>query len=220
VNLPPIVRAAPTDIDLAAQLIADGFAGLAAAAWLVPDPDRRRAVLHGNFRIAVEHAIVHGHVDLLADRTAVAVWFHRDKPAPPPPHYEQRLAAACGQHTKRFQVLDNLLHTHHPIEAHHHLALLAVSPAHWRTGRGTALLRHHHTDLDQAGLPAYLEASSTDSRALYARHGYLAARPLALPDGTAFWPMWRPPRPHRSQQPARPHTPPSPPTAARHHRVT
>jgi hypothetical protein len=194
-NPPPIVRAAHTDIDVAAQLIADAFTGLAATAWLIPDPDRRRAVLHGAFRITVEHAVAHGQVDLLADRTGVAVWFHRDNTTPPPPHYDQRLAAACGQHTDRFQILDTLLNTHHPVEAHHQLAVLAVSPARWRTGRGIALLRHHHTDLDRAGIPAYLEASSVESRDLYARHGYLAAQPFRLPDGTAFWPMWRPPRP-------------------------
>jgi hypothetical protein len=53
---------------------------------------------------------------------------------------------------------------------HHHLALLAVSPAHQHRGPGTA-----------------------GSRRLYARHGYRAGEPFQLPDGAPFWPMWREP---------------------------
>jgi GNAT superfamily N-acetyltransferase len=70
---------------------------------------------------------------------------------------------------------------------------LAVHPHHQRQGLGSALLRAHHATLDQAGLPAYLEASGTRGRALSLRHGYTdTGRPVQLPGGPAMYPMWRP----------------------------
>lgn len=80
-----------------------------------------------------------------------------------------------------------------PEEPRHHLALLAVDPARQGGGLGSTLLRHHHATLDGNGTPAYLEASSPGSRDLYRRHGYELRETFALPDGTKFWPMWRPP---------------------------
>ena len=143
-------------------------------------------------RIHVEHALTHGHVDLLSNRTGAAVWLHCHQPVPPPVHYEQRLSAACRPDTDRFATLDALMAEHHPAEAHHHLAMLAVAPAWQRTARGSLLLRHHDARLTCTGLPAYLEASSPGSRNLYTRHGYHTRDRFTLPDGTAFWPMWRP----------------------------
>jgi GNAT superfamily N-acetyltransferase len=193
--LPAVVRPTFSDIDAIAALIAEAFTPLPAAAWLVPDADHRTRVLRDQFTILIEHALFFGHIDLLADRTAVAVWVHRLGPVPPPPHYEQRLQAACGPYTNRFRHLDHLFEARHPLEPHHHLALLAVTADAQRSGRGTALLAHHHAALDAIGVPAYLEASSSDSRDLYARHGYQVRRHFDLPDGTTFWPMWRRPTP-------------------------
>ncbi len=190
----PILPAAADEADSLTDLVAEAFAGLTVTAWLVPEPDQRLPVLRGAFRILVDHALEHGHVDVLADRTGVAVWLHRDRPIPEPQNYEQRLAAACGPHTDRFNVLDLLFERHHPSAPHHHLVFLAVAPAWQCTGRGTALLRHHHAHLDRICMPAYREASTTGSRDLYTRHCYETQRRFTLPDGTPFWSMWRPPR--------------------------
>jgi hypothetical protein len=73
-------------------------------------------------------------------------------------------------------------------------ALFSVAPPWQSTGRGSALLRHHHNQ-PPAGQPAYLEASSIGSRNLYHRHDYQLGHRFTVPDGTALWPMWRPPRP-------------------------
>jgi hypothetical protein len=193
-NLPPIVKAGYREGDAIAGLIADAFHPLDPVAWLVPDQDKRRTILTANFRIFVEHAFFYGEVHVLEDRSAVAVWFHRTGPVPPPVEYERRLAAACDPYTERFATLDKLFDTHHPTEPHHHLAFLAVAVDKQCTGRGTALLRYHHARLDRAGLPAYLEASSSGSRDLYARNGYLERERFHLPDGSTFYPMWRPAR--------------------------
>jgi GNAT superfamily N-acetyltransferase len=196
-----IRRATPDDATMVAELVAAAFAPLDAVAWLVPDEAVRSRIMTANFRIFVDHAIEHGHIDVIDDSVpspnggdpAAAVWFPRTGPLPEPPDYERRLAAACGPWTSRFEVLDELFEENHPAEPHHHLALLAVRPDRQGAGLGSALLRHHHATLDGSGTAAYLEASSTGSRDLYLRHGYEPREPFTLPDGTPFWPMWRPP---------------------------
>jgi len=48
---------------------------------------------------------------------------------------------------------------------------------------------------DRERRPAYLEASSTRSRDLYARHGFAVEEEIRLPgDGPPMWRMWREPR--------------------------
>lgn len=190
-----IVHAGPADLDKVADLIGTAFADLAVAAWLVPDAPTRAAILAANVRLHVEHALTHGEIHRTGDHTAVAVWVHRDHPAPAPADYDTHLEAACGRYTDRFRILDFLFDVHHPdTQPHHHLAFLAVHPDLHGQGRGSALLRHHHRALDAARLPAYLEASSARSRDLYARHGYHVSNgSFRLPDGPPLWPMWRPP---------------------------
>ena len=189
-----IRRATPADAAGVAEIIATAFAPLAAVRWLVPEPAERTRVMTANFRIFVEHAIEYGYVDLIDEAPAAAVWFPRTGPLPEPADYDRRLAAACGRWTDRFRVLDSLFEDNHPSEPHHHLALLAVQPGRQGGGLGSVLLRRAHAELDAAAIPAYLEASSTRSRDLYLRLGYEVREPFRLPDGTPFWPMWRPPR--------------------------
>jgi GNAT superfamily N-acetyltransferase len=191
-----IVRATHRDAHQVAAVIATAFRTLDVAAWLIAAPDERQRVLYAQFRILVEHALDHGTVFMAGDRRAAAVWFPRDTPLPAIDDYDGRLDLACGRFADRFRLLDAAFDKHHPHEAHHHLALLAVDSDQQARGRGTALLEHYHARLDHVGLPAYLEASSRCSRELYLRHGYVDhGPPIGLPDdGPSLWPMWRPPR--------------------------
>ena len=73
---------------------------------------------------------------------------------------------------------------------------LGVVPGARGRGLGGALLRDRLVRADAEGMPAYLEASSPRSRALYERHGFRATGdPIHLPDGPPLWPMWRAARP-------------------------
>lgn len=195
-SVPPIVAASSSEAGTVADVIAEAFEHLDAAAWLVADPLARRRLLRAQFAILAEHALEHGQVDVLDDRSAVAVWFRNDPAVPtaPPRDYDQRLAAGCGSYTPRFRALDALLADHHPAGRHHHLAFLAVLPAWQATGRGRALLEHHHRLMDAELVDGYLEASSARSRDFYARLGYRSGEAFRLPDGPPFWPMTRPAR--------------------------
>ena len=195
-GVPRIERARPADLDDVADVVAEAFAELPPSQWLVPAAGRRRAVLRADFRIVLEVACTHGEIHVASDGSAAAAWVHADGSTPPPlpRDYDTRLAAACGEYTERFRLLDELFETHHPPEPHHHLAMIAVRPDRQGAGRGTMLLRHHHRHLDGHGVAAYLEAASRRSRRLYTRFGYSPRSPFYLPDGPPFYPMWREPQ--------------------------
>jgi GNAT superfamily N-acetyltransferase len=190
-----MVRASDTDTGVLAGVIAEAFFSLAVCEWLIPDTAARRTCFPGYFGLYVEHALAEGIAETTPDRAAVALWIPGTGPGTPPEDYPRRLAVLTGPHLPNFQTFDQTLDRHHPAGTfHHHLAILAVRPDRQGQGIGTALLRAHHATLDQNGTPAYLEASSERSRALYLRHGYSDyGRPIHLSsDGPPLmWPMWR-----------------------------
>jgi GNAT superfamily N-acetyltransferase len=191
-----IVRATGADTGVLAQVIAEAFFSLPVCEWLIPDQAARRAAFPGYFGLYVEHALASGLAHTTPDRAAVALWIPGTGPGAPPPGHTERLAALTGPYLATFQTFDQILDRHHPAGVfHHHLAILAVRPGAQGQGIGTALLRAHHATLDHDGTPAYLEASSQRSRALYQRHGYTDhGQPIHLPEHgpVLMWPMWRP----------------------------
>lgn len=112
----------------------------------------------------------------------------------------------------RFAEFDAALDRRHPAgTAHHHLAIVGVWPGAQGRGIGTALLQAHHHLLDQAGIPAYLEASSQRNRRLYRRHGYADhGPPICLTGGPQMFPMIRQPLPAATPGPANPAAPGAP----------
>jgi len=131
-------------------------------------------------------------------RPRVAIWQPVVDTAPDPAEYDRLITAASGPYARRFQTLQATFAGHHPQRPHHYLAYLGVTPARQCRGIGSALLAHHHAELDAARLPAYLVAVSSRSRDLYLRHGYIihGEGPFHLPDGgPPMWPMWRNPQP-------------------------
>ncbi|TWP46883.1 GNAT family N-acetyltransferase [Lentzea tibetensis] len=181
-----ITLATSADVGRVADMITRAFHDLPPSRWLVPDPAARAELTRANFTTWIAHALKHGHVDLLDDARAAAVWFHPDEgPVPLPDDYAS---------TGRFRLMDDTFAAHHPADdRHHHLSFLAVEPAHQRRGLGTAMLNHHHRTLDERGLSAFLEASSPANVEFYLESGYhVLGEPYRLPeDGPPMWPMWR-----------------------------
>lgn len=193
-TVPPVVRATEDDVPNVARLVAEAFCPLRAAQWVVPDPARRQAAIAGRVGILVEHALRHGHVDLLADGSAVAVWLHHQWPSAVPPNLNAPLDTECGPFADRFRTMRTWFEAHHPPQPHHHVAVLAVRPERQGTGRGTRLLRAHHQVLDAGGIPSYLEVAGIRGANLCDREGYrLFAEPFGPPGTTLFYPMWRMP---------------------------
>ncbi len=108
VNL-PVNRARWCDLDWIVDLLTATIVPTHLGAWLVPDERRRPAVIAAVARIWTEHALLFGDAFLLRDGTAATVWFHRYRPIPPPPRYDERLDDASGEHAVRFRRVDHLL---------------------------------------------------------------------------------------------------------------
>ncbi|WP_328851237.1 GNAT family N-acetyltransferase [Micromonospora globbae] len=185
------IRAARwADKNPVAALIADALHPTPLAAWLIPDPPRRRQVLTDVVAIWVEHAMFFGDIHLTDDLTAVTVGFHRYRPIPPPAQYRIRLTDAAAGHTGRFDLLDSLLTLKQPTEPHYHLAFLAVRPDNQNTGLATAMLTHHRSRLDRIDLPAWT-VTPPAGQSLLGRHGYTPRPAITLPDGPTLLPMRR-----------------------------
>lgn len=188
----------PVDTDEITEVLTAAMRDGAVARWMAPDLDDRRAYAPEYFAIFAEHAVRFGEVYATVDPidgrlSGVALWFPLTRAIPPPVDYDRRLKEAAGPAFDRASRLDALLEEEHPIVPHHYLAFLAVRPERQNLGIGSAMLARHHSRLDRAGIPAYLEANHPRNRELYLRHGYQSRPPIMLPDGPPVWPMWRPP---------------------------
>ncbi|WP_433221482.1 GNAT family N-acetyltransferase [Dactylosporangium sp. CS-047395] len=184
------------DTRAVARLIAESFAPIDLSRWLVPPDDERVHVLTSYFAMHVEHALQHGQIDVIdgpAAPVAAAVWFA--VPHPDVPGYAGRRRIACGPWTERFERLEAQMHQAHPAATGPHMygAFLAVEEHRQNRGLGSALLDQRLADMDQYGLPAYLEAANARSRDLYLRKGFIDCAPVFdLPyDGEPLYPMWR-----------------------------
>jgi GNAT superfamily N-acetyltransferase len=190
-------------------LLAEAFHDEPVTRWLVPAPERRRDVMPRFFTEIALQAFTTGTIDILTDQNdrglAVAVWFDRTTSREKATGRSalSRIddagngpGAVFVEDADRWRVLDAAMNGQHPAFPHEYLMFAGVTPAHQNKGLGTHLLRTHHDLLDATGVPAYLEATSPASRALYSRLGYLDhASPILLPaSGPALWPMCRRPR--------------------------
>jgi GNAT superfamily N-acetyltransferase len=75
---------------------------------------------------------------------------------------------------------------------HWYLAVLGVDPERQGRGLGSLLMHPAFMEMDDDGLPAYLETSTPRARALYERHGFAVTGELNVPmGGPPIWLMWR-----------------------------
>jgi len=166
--------------------------------WWVPDEARRREILPACFEVIVDAN--HPHDQLYTTDpvpAAAAVWI---PPGAQPTADEAAEMVSwyvdvAAETAERLLCALERMDEHHPTEPHAYLFLLGTRPAWQSQGLGSALLREVLDRCDRDGTPAYLEATSSGNRRLYARHGFEVVGEIALPDGPSLWPMWREPQP-------------------------
>jgi ribosomal protein S18 acetylase RimI-like enzyme len=100
---------------------------------------------------------------------------------------------AFGVRLLRARRLQRLFEANHLQEPHYYVRYVGVATRFQGQGLGTALLRPTLDRCDREGVPAYLEASTERSAALYQRLGFVHLSAIQVPDGPWFWPMRRPP---------------------------
>ncbi|ONI70643.1 hypothetical protein ALI144C_49410 [Actinosynnema sp. ALI-1.44] len=188
------VRAATTDdLPEVTALLAEAFQDDPVSTWLFPAAARRRAVQPAFLGVFATLAIESGGmVSLRHDRFATTVWLPSAQHQPgEDEHFLSRFGMMTDEETGRFRQLSELMAANSPDRGDHmHLQLIAVRPDRHRMGIGSDLLAHDLAAL--GGTPAYLEASSWLSTALYKRHGFeFIGRPFGPEPRTRMYPMWR-----------------------------
>jgi ribosomal protein S18 acetylase RimI-like enzyme len=174
--------------------LADAFAADPILQWLAPSErnDRRlRRLLEVELAYYVFRA---GRVLTTADFRGASLEL-------PPGKWEMAVplsavlgfVRALGRRMSRAKRLQTLFEEHHPGEPHYYIRYLGVATRFQGRGLGTALLQPTLERCDREGVPAYLEASTERSAALYERLGFVHVGELRVPDGPPFWPMRRPP---------------------------
>lgn len=203
----PIRRAGEADREAVVGVLDAGFFHDPVSSWIFPEEGYRRRthkVLMGAF---LDMALSEGYVDMTDDASAVALWLPVDGHASGETARAEGAASgsddaaamreAVDPANERIEQIARITGEAHPAHApHDYLMLIAVMPALTGRGLGSALLATALDRLDRAARPAYLEASSTRSRALYERLGFRpTGTTIQLPAGPPMHPLWRPPRP-------------------------
>jgi GNAT superfamily N-acetyltransferase len=167
--------------------------------WLLPDESRRLERLERGFEFYIRRVYLrHEQCYTTGRLVGGALWL-------PPGRWKlgaleqlrllPGMARAVRLTLPRLLRFLSFLEAHHPHEPHFYLPLVGVEPVAQGRGMGSALLAPVLERCDREGLPAYLEASSERSRALYLRYGFEVIEEVNLPDdGPPEWLMWREPR--------------------------
>ncbi|NUW36069.1 GNAT family N-acetyltransferase [Nonomuraea sp. SMC257] len=183
-----------TDRQAVLDVLTEAFMTDPLACWLHPRPGERGLGQRHLYRSLLDHPAAEAY--LIGDREGAAVWLTlaegqelREEPA----GGSERQGR--GEGGARLRALGEALARRHPDgEPHLYLPCMAVVGGRRGAGLGSALLRHGLERADSGGLPAYLEASSPRSRALYLRHGFEdLGEPVRVADSPLLWPMRRPP---------------------------
>ncbi len=195
----------PSDVDTVVEILVDSFYDDTTWSWVFPDPDRRRDQQRVLWQALVSGAIRYPTVWLSAGDTSAAVWI-------PPEGTElsedqqsalvESMTELLGDEAPRvFRVFEAFEKAHPTDEPHYLLSLLGTAVAHQGHGYGLGLLAETLTVVDDADMPAYLEASNPANVALYQRYGFELCGSFALPDGGDDVPtMWRHRKSERNQR--------------------
>ncbi|HEX6312410.1 MAG TPA: GNAT family N-acetyltransferase [Acidimicrobiia bacterium] len=162
--------------------------------WIFPDDDRRRDLLPPAFDVFAEAIAHHGVSHAAGDGVGAALWVPPGEAvADDEEAFAETLLALSPEDAGRMEACLALLGEHHPEEPCWYLNFIGVVPERQGEGIGSLLLREGVERSDATGVAAYLDATSTDNRRLYERHGFRVLAELTLPDGPPVFPMWRDP---------------------------
>jgi ribosomal protein S18 acetylase RimI-like enzyme len=186
-------RATAADVDSLKAVLADAFFDDPMLSWLMPSDRTRRAQLRRYFGIELRHyALPRGRVWATADLSGAALTL------PPrawraPTRVTLLEGSAFRAHLVRAARVGAAMEWRHLRGAHYYVRDIGVLPSRQGQGLGSALLHPTLERCDRERLPAYLEASSERSAALYERLGFKVTRELRIGGSPPLWLMLRGP---------------------------
>lgn len=181
-------------------ILASAFYDDPAWSWAFPEPSLRAEQQRRLWTLFVEGAMRYPYVWLTEGNTATSVWippdgteFSDEQEAALEPMIEEMLGDDSARVMRMFELFDRA----HPRDVpHFFLSLLGTSTEHRGRGHGLGLLAHNLREIDEAGMPAYLEASAPVNVPLYERQGFVVLDSFQLPaGGPEVFTMWREARP-------------------------
>jgi ribosomal protein S18 acetylase RimI-like enzyme len=191
-------RATAEDVPRLKAVMAEAFFDDPILGWLIPNEVKRPTRLRHFFAIELRHmALRHGRVWTTSDFSGAAL-------STPPGAWRVPLYAtllegpAFGIHLARAARLGAAMERRHVREPHYYVRDVGVLPDMQGEGFGSALMRPTLDRCDREGLPAYLEASSERSAALYQRLGFRITKELRVGGSPPLWLMLRPPHPREA----------------------
>jgi len=191
----PIVDVQDDEWNLIGQIIADGFADDAVNLWAFAGVAAMLPVYRAMARYLY---LPRGFGHRTADGKGGTLWL--------PPGAKKsygvmgNLSMARAIVTKggwqavvNSLAIDSFLSSKKPHEAHFYLFAIAVSPQLQGKGRGGELMRSGLAQVDQAGMPAYLENSKERNIPFYRNYGFEVIEEVVPAKGCPpMWLMWRP----------------------------
>lgn len=135
----------------------------------------------------------HGSAHVVGDFFGTAQWIPPGIHSDEGPVVELLEKTVSGPRLGELLSLFERMADFHPDAPHWYLPLIGVDPIHRGRGYGAQLMRHALDACDRDGHPAYLEATSQSSRALYERHGFRAIGEISSTDAPLVFPMVRSP---------------------------
>lgn len=194
----PVEATAPEHVqrvDDAAHLVAPivlAFAGDPFVRSLWPDPQKFLDVFTELTRLHARKTAAHGGAWGRPDGRSAAFWY---PPGVHPDHEElDRVWSLAGGPTDEIVPVFEETGRHEPQGPYWYLRQIGVDPALMRAGYGSAVIQPGLEVADEAGLPAYLEATSRPGVVFYERHGFIALAEVKVGRLPPLWPMVREPR--------------------------
>lgn len=196
-STPGIRAATPADVPALSRALAAAFEDDPIFGWLLPRRDRRYEKLVRFFELEVGDIVVpSGTAWMSAEGSGACLEL-------PPgewrlPLRTQALQAphffsVFGRSLPRALVTITKMERKHLREPHLYVPYIGVAPDAQGAGLGTRLLGKTIERADAEGLPAYLEATSEQNAALYARLGFEHLGAFTVLGSPPLWPMRRPP---------------------------
>ena len=184
----------PSERDTAIHILTLAFVADPATRWLYPEAEAYLSHFPSFARAFGGEAFEQETAYLTRCLGGASLWL------PPGAHADEQAVTAVVQNSTDLASQDDLfsvfaeMEQYHPKEPHWYLAMIGVDPARRGQGLGSALLKATLAQIDEQGLPAYLESSNPANLPLYERHGFELKGEIRPGDGPPIFPMLRPAR--------------------------
>lgn len=186
-----VTGATGSDRELAMATLELAFSADPVMRWFWPDPAVYRSAFPRFMSIIAGRAFDEGTAFWLDGGRAVALWLVPGGAIDDETLIELMLETVAPELLTDLSAFADAVQEFHPTAEHWYLSVTGVDPFVQGRGHGSKLLHHALEACDRQGLPAYLEASTPRSLALYERFGFKEVGVVQAGSSPTVWAMFR-----------------------------